>query len=58
MDTPREIRPGEEFVLEKLKTYLSKNTEDLIIKPSQNTIRLYEKKSWNCNMWWSSCYVL
>ena len=25
------------------KTYLSKNTEDLIIKPSQNTIRLYEK---------------
>ena len=35
MDTPREIRPGEEFALEKLKTYLSENninTNNLSIK--------------------------
>ena len=35
MDTPREIRTGEEFALEKLKTYLSENninTDNLSIK--------------------------
>ena len=35
MDTPKEIRPGEEFSLEKLKTYLSENninTDNLSIK--------------------------
>ena len=35
MDTPKEIRPGEEFSLEKLKTYLSENninTNNLSIK--------------------------